>query len=173
MRSSARRAARCAWKRFGLSSRIVGGVVGSTDQFLLNAAAENHRVWFRRTAAADGCSVVDVGDTQLFLGREAMVFPNAGVDVDALIAEIRARECRSVGCWSLSANAALGTRLVARGFGWGWRPHWMAIDLDADLAAAPSRFSVVPAAPPYARTLPYAPSGSEPDGSFRLGAGLD
>jgi ribosomal protein S18 acetylase RimI-like enzyme len=142
------------------------------DQLLLRAAAENHRVWFRRTAAAEGCAVVDVGDTQLFLGREAMVFPDADLDVDALMGEIRARECRSVGCWSLSANAALGTRLVARGFGWGWRPHWMAIDLDDACAAAPSRFSVVPAAPPYARTLPYAPSSPEPEGSVRLGVRL-
>jgi ribosomal protein S18 acetylase RimI-like enzyme len=142
------------------------------DQLLLNAAAENHRVWFRRTAAAEGCAVVDVGETQLFLGREAMVFPAAGLDVDALMAEIRARGCRTVGCWSLSANAALGTRLVARGFGWGWRPHWMAIDLDDAYGAAAPRFPVVPAAPPYARTLPYAPSGCEPEDSFRLGVRL-
>jgi hypothetical protein len=27
----------------------------------------------------------------------------------------------------LGANDRLGVRLVARGFGWGWRPHWMAL----------------------------------------------
>jgi ribosomal protein S18 acetylase RimI-like enzyme len=155
-----------------LSSRIVRRVAGSIDESLLNAAAQNHRVWFRRSAAAEGCTVVDAGGTQLCLGREAMVFPESGLDVDALMAEIRARECGSVGCWSLSANAALGTRLLARGFGWGWRPHWMAIDLDDAFGGAPARFSVVPAAPPYARTLPYAPSGPEPEGSFRLGVRL-
>lgn len=56
--------------------------------------------------------MVDTAETQLFLGREAMLFPESALDVDALMVEIRARECRSVGCWSLSADAALGTRLV-------------------------------------------------------------
>jgi ribosomal protein S18 acetylase RimI-like enzyme len=118
---------------------------------------------------------VDAGENKLFLGREAMIFPDSELDVDALMAEIRARECRGVGCWSLSADAALGTRLVARGFGWGWRPHWMAIDLDHGgdgFGGASGRFSVIPAEPPYAKTLPYAPSGSEPEGSFRLGVRL-
>jgi GNAT superfamily N-acetyltransferase len=142
------------------------------DESLLNAAAENHRVWFARSAAAEGCAVVDAGETQLFLGREAMLFPESAPDLDALMLEIRARECRSVGCWSLSADPALGTRLVARGFGWGWRPHLMAIDLDDAFGAASPRFSVVPAAPPYARTLPYAPSAPEPEGTFRLAVRL-
>jgi GNAT superfamily N-acetyltransferase len=31
---------------------------------------------------------------------------------------------------------------------------------------------VVPAAPPYAKTLPYSPSGPDPEGSFRLGVRL-
>jgi GNAT superfamily N-acetyltransferase len=48
----------------------------------------------------------------------------------------------------------------------------MAIDLDDAGAAVPSRFSVVPAAPPYARTLPYPPSSPEPEGSVRLGVRL-
>jgi PPOX class probable FMN-dependent enzyme len=87
-------------------------VARSTEESPLDAAAENHRVWFRRTAAAEGCAVVDTAETQLFLGREAMLFPESALDVDALMVEIRARECRSVGCWSLSADAALGTRLV-------------------------------------------------------------
>jgi len=101
-----------------------------------------------------------------------MLFPDSALDVDVLMDEIGARECRSVGCWSLSADPALGTRLVARGFGWGWRPHWMAIDLDDVVGTASSRFSVARAAPPYAKTLPYAPSGPEPESSFRLGVRL-
>ncbi|HEY5195621.1 MAG TPA: GNAT family N-acetyltransferase [Solirubrobacteraceae bacterium] len=144
------------------------------EDSLLNAAAENHRVWFRRNVAAEGGVVVEVGGSELFVGRDAMVFPGgAQLDVDALTAEIRARGCCSVGCWSLSANAELGTRLVARGFAWGWRPLWMAIDLDEN-AGEPfsTRFAVEPAGPPYARTLPYAPSGPEPQGSFRLGVRL-
>ncbi len=114
------------------------------------------------------------GGTELFLGREVMVFPGRQLDVDALMAEIRARDCRSVGCWSLTADAELGTRLTAHGFGWGWQPHWMAIDLDDCWreAAPPTDVAVEPAAPPYARTLPYAPEGPEPQGSFRLGVRL-
>jgi GNAT superfamily N-acetyltransferase len=119
-----------------------------------------------------------------------MVFPRAELDVDALIAEIRARGCAGVGCWSLTADARLGTRLVPRGFGWGWRPHWIALELRAAehhsdpapsaFAAAPApppaprptRFAVIPATPPYATTLPYAPHGPEPAGAIRLGVRL-
>ncbi len=152
---------------------IVGPVSGAANQVLLAAAADNHRVWFRRSTVADGGEVVRVGEAELFLGRETMVFPGDELDVDALMAEIRARDCASVGCWSLAPDSELGTRLVARGFGWGWRPHWMAIDLtDVCREAPPAGFAVEPAAPPYARTLPYSPSGPDPKGSFRLGVRL-
>ncbi|MFZ0091241.1 MAG: GNAT family N-acetyltransferase [Solirubrobacteraceae bacterium] len=145
----------------------------ATDEALLDATAENHRVWFRRIAAADGLDVVDVCGSELFLGAEAMIFPGPDLDADKLMREIRAHDCRSAGCWSLSADSALGTRLVARGFGWGWRPHWMAIDLDdAGRRLAAGSFPVEMAAPPYARTLPYAPHGPEPAGGFRLGVRL-
>jgi ribosomal protein S18 acetylase RimI-like enzyme len=33
-------------------------------------------------------------------------------------------------CWSLGEDRVLGTLLIARGFEWGWEPHWMALDLD-------------------------------------------
>jgi GNAT superfamily N-acetyltransferase len=32
-------------------------------------------------------------------------------------------------CWSLTEDHALGVRLLARGFEWGWEPWWMALDL--------------------------------------------
>ena len=32
------------------------------------------------------------------------------------------------GIWSLGRNDELGVRLVARGYEWGWRPHWMGVD---------------------------------------------
>ncbi len=116
---------------------------------------------------------MEVTGTEVCFGPEAMLFPAARLDVDGLVAEIRARDCESVGCWSLSADARLGTRLVARGFGWGWSPHWMAIDLGEGFPEpAPTSFAVEPAGPPYATTLPYAPTGPEPRGSFRLGVRL-
>jgi predicted N-acetyltransferase YhbS len=39
---------------------------------------------------------------------------------------------RHVACWSLEPPQPrdLGARLVARGFEWGWQPHWMALDLE-------------------------------------------
>jgi hypothetical protein len=37
---------------------------------------------------------------------------------------------RTVSCWSLDEDEALGTLLIARGFEWGWQPWWMALDLD-------------------------------------------
>jgi ribosomal protein S18 acetylase RimI-like enzyme len=148
-------------------------VASAGDDVLLRAAAENHRVWFRRSVAAEGGDVIDVGGSDLFTGRNAMIFPGPELDVDALMTEIRERGCGSVGCWSLSSDAELGTRLVARGFGWGWQPHWMAIDLDGNSREAPAtRFTVELAVPPYAKTLPYAPSGPEPRGSVRLGVRL-
>jgi ribosomal protein S18 acetylase RimI-like enzyme len=81
------------------------------------------------------------------------------------------------GIWSLGRNDDLGVRLVARGYEWGWRPHWMGVDLDdepsslADLAAA-SGFRVAPAGPPFAKTLPYREEGSLPDGAVHLGVRL-
>ncbi len=145
----------------------------AADEALLRATAENHRAWFRRIAALHRSRIVDVGGSELFLGGEAMTFPERELDPDALMTAVQVHGCRSVGCWSLGADAALGTRLVARGFGWGWRPHWMGIDLgDAGRWPPPGSFPVEMAAPPYARTLPYAPGGPEPPGGFRLGVRL-
>ncbi|HEX5195379.1 MAG TPA: GNAT family N-acetyltransferase [Solirubrobacteraceae bacterium] len=149
----------------------------SDDDALLRAVADNHRDWMARWAAAEGADAVVVGAATVYLADEAGVFPEVAPDPDALVDAIRARDCRSVGYWSLTADDELGARLLARGFGWGWRPHWMAIELDDPAAFAPSPelpFTVAPAAPPYARTLPYAPSPQVPDppGTLRLGVRL-
>jgi GNAT superfamily N-acetyltransferase len=40
-----------------------------------------------------------------------------------------ALELPTMACWSLAPDDALGVRLLARGFEWGWQPHWMALDL--------------------------------------------
>jgi ribosomal protein S18 acetylase RimI-like enzyme len=155
----------------------VAGGPRSDDVALLRAVADNHRDWMARWAAAGGGAAVAVDGEELFLADEASLFPTAAPDPDALLRAIRAHDCRSVGYWSLAGDDELGARLVARGFGWGWRPHWMAIDLDDPAvfaARAQPAFAVQAAAPPYARTLPYAPSDSVPDppGTFRLGVRL-
>ena len=130
-----------------------------------------------RWAAAAGGGAVAVDGAELYLSDEASLFPEAAPDPDALLEAIRTRDCRSVGYWSLGPDDELGARLVARGWRWGWQPHWMAIDLDDPAAVAsapPPSFTIEPAAPPYARTLPYAPSGAvaDPPGTFRLGVRL-
>jgi ribosomal protein S18 acetylase RimI-like enzyme len=148
------------------------------DDALLRGVADNHRDWMARSAVASGGGVVSIDAEDLYLSREANLFPRSAPDPDRLIAAIRAHDCAGVGYWSLDGDDAVGVGLVARGFGWGWRPHWMAIDLDH-----PARFDRSPAAmfevvvapgPPYANTLPYAPPDGvgDPPGTFRLGVRL-
>jgi ribosomal protein S18 acetylase RimI-like enzyme len=77
------------------------------------------------------------------------------------------------GIWSLGRNDELGVRLVARGYEWGWRPHWMGVDLDEEPdAEVDSDFTVEPAAPPFAKTLPYREEGALPPGAIHLGVRL-
>ncbi len=148
------------------------------DDALLRAVADNHRDWMERWAVQAGGGVVPVDGAELFLSDEANLFPSTAPDPDTLLAAIRAHDCAGVGYWSLGGDDRLGARLVARGFGWGWRPHWMAIDLDdeARFAAAPDLGFDVVVAPrsPFARTLPYAPPAGidDPPGVLRLGVRL-
>jgi ribosomal protein S18 acetylase RimI-like enzyme len=148
------------------------------DDALLRAVADNHRDWMARWAVVSGRGVISADTAELYLSREANLFPRSAPDPDALIDAIRAHDCAGVGYWSLGADDRLGVRLVARGFGWGWRPHWMAIDLeDAGRFAAatdPGFEVVVAPTPPYARTLPYAPPDQvdDPPGVLRLGVRL-
>ena len=81
-------------------------------------------------------AVVSVDGEELYLSREANLFPRLAPDPDALLDAIRAHDCAGVGYWSLGADDRLGVRLVARGFGWGWRPHWMAIELEDEERSA-------------------------------------
>ncbi len=83
----------------------------------------------------------------------------------------------SNGIWSIARNDDLGVRLVARGYEWGWRPHWMGVELEseppslADLETE-GGFRVVPAEPPFAKSLPYREDGPLPDGAIHLGVRL-
>jgi ribosomal protein S18 acetylase RimI-like enzyme len=150
-----------------------------SDARLLDAVADNHRVWFERSTRTAGLRPLRVGGTTLYPGSEAMVFPDGEIELDALVAELRTGAHRGAGVWSLDFDRLLGARLLARGFGWGWRPHWMAARTEPAaagacerFAGAPERFAVERASAPYARTLPYAPEGPEPPEAFRLGVRL-
>ncbi|HEY0278993.1 MAG TPA: GNAT family N-acetyltransferase [Solirubrobacterales bacterium] len=81
------------------------------------------------------------------------------------------------GIWSVGRNDDLGVRLVARGYEWGWRPHWTGVDLDDEPLALPrlaaeSGFEVEPAAPPFAKTLPYGDDPPLPAEAIQLGVRL-
>lgn len=44
---------------------------------------------------------------------------------------------REIGWWAMEDDVVLGASLLARGFGWGWRPHWMGIEPRALAAQHP------------------------------------
>jgi GNAT superfamily N-acetyltransferase len=106
--------------------------------------ASNHMSMFATHAVAAGGSVRHVYDGVVAYrpGTEIMVgFPDvpparASEFADEVVGFARQhRPLGQVGWWSMDERAApdLGTRLLARGFHWGWRPNWMALS-PADLA---------------------------------------
>jgi GNAT superfamily N-acetyltransferase len=111
---------------------------------LLDAVAASHRSWF---AARGSLWVLVDGEAEL-----------SGL-------------LRAEGVWSLRRDDALGVRLVARGFEWSWRPHWMGVELDSEPEET-GDFEVIPAAPPFAKTLPYREEGPLPEGAIHLGVRL-
>jgi GNAT superfamily N-acetyltransferase len=69
------------------------------------------------------------------LGGGVIPFPRmtrsrAGEQLDAILRFCSRRlPLRSVACWSLEPRPwGLGAWLLARGFEWGWQPHWMWLD---------------------------------------------
>jgi ribosomal protein S18 acetylase RimI-like enzyme len=127
-------------------------VSGAADERLLRAVADNHRRWFAARAEAS-CLVgtdPDVGE----LVRAAWERTADGDD--------------GFGVWSPGRADRLGVGLVARGFEWGWQPHWMGIELDRDPGPV-GDFEVAAAEPPFAKTLPYREEGPLPPEAIHLG----
>lgn len=127
---------------------------------LIRAAAANHRSWFRRLARARGGRVEGAGGVDVIVGeREATIaFPRSR-GIEAAVARIRELGVREASCWTERPDRDLGTRLVARGFGWGWQPHWMALDL-ARLPAPDPRHRIAVGYAPVPAAVPY---GGDPD----------
>jgi GNAT superfamily N-acetyltransferase len=127
---------------------------------LIRAAAANHRSWFRRLARARGGGVERAGGVDLIVGgQEATIaFPRSR-RIDAAVARIRELGSREASCWTEHPDRDLGTRLVARGFGWGWQPHWMALDL-ARVPEPDPRHEVAVGHVPIPAAVPY---GGDPD----------
>jgi hypothetical protein len=140
---------------------------------LLRATAANHRAWHRRCAAVAGggierCDGVDI----VFAGGGGTIaFPRSRARsrerLDEAMRRAHRLALRTMACWSLDEDRVLGTLLVARGFEWGWQPHWMALDL-AQLPDEESEHAVVTAQGGHPRALPYASSRPDPPAARHL-----
>jgi hypothetical protein len=101
---------------------------------LLRATAANHRAWFRRRAAAAGGYVERLDGLEVVVSGEAatVAFPgsrgHSRERLDEPMRYARERGVATMSCWSLDEDRRLGTLLLARGFEWGWQPHWMALE---------------------------------------------
>lgn len=120
---------------------------GATDADLIEAAAHNHTEWFMARAVVGNGEVRETRGIRWAISpREATIaFPRipaarASAALDGIIEEIFSRKPESASCWSLLPTRPrdLGAQVAARGFEWGWQPHWMALDLTADCAASPA-----------------------------------
>lgn len=138
-----------------------------TREDLLRAVAANHRRFLGGGAcAAGGALHRERGLTWTHTpgargaggGEAAILFPrldpeDAGRRLDALLRFCREQSpaLRSVSCWSLlpAQPPDLGALLTARGFEWGWQPHWMWLDLAQmpDDLPLPEGLRVAPAGP--------------------------
>lgn len=112
-------------------------------------AARNHIDWFTKLARAEGQGAGAAhglkwaGDNSRYVLFPSLATKAASASLDEFLADCRADAgVGSVGCWSLvpAEPRDLGALLLARGFEWGWRPHWMRLDLkewNRDLSGIP------------------------------------
>jgi ribosomal protein S18 acetylase RimI-like enzyme len=129
----------------------------ASDPELIRAAARNHVSWLARGAEAAGGEVVRERGLRWIAppagGEAALPFPGvpSRPALDRMLAGCRARGAVGIGCWAsgLEPTAELAARLVARGFEWGWQPHWMAIDLAHAPTADDPCVSLVEVVPEY------------------------
>lgn len=120
----------------------------ATPQQLVQATALNHQELFCMNAIVVNGEIHSADNfkwTHAGLHHESMIaFPvlsedNAGAVLDEIISYYTKYPPQGIGCWSLDPPqpANLGVKLLARGFQPGWRPQWMALDLDTVNLAAP------------------------------------
>jgi GNAT superfamily N-acetyltransferase len=143
---------------------------------LVHAAAANHRAWFRRCAAVTGGADERHGGLDLVVseGAGTIAFPRPGQSrdrlrerVDAVMRRADELGLRAMSCWSVTEDKRLGTLLLARGFEWGWEPHWMALNLEAAAGIEPEH-AVTPAPRELPRDLPYASARPDPPAARHL-----
>jgi ribosomal protein S18 acetylase RimI-like enzyme len=137
----------------------------SSSEALLRATAANHRAWFRRTAAAVGGTARRLpGLDVVVAGRWGTIgFPHSRSRerLDEALRWAHSHGARAMSCWSLREDRVLGTLLLARGFEWGWQPHWMALEL-ARLPGEEPAHGVVPRRGELPSDLPYADGPPDP-----------
>lgn len=113
----------------------------ATAAQLVRATARNHTAWMTEGARASGGEVRRMNgavwtwtpgpDGGVDIPFPRMTGATAGATLDEVVADCRRRAPKQVGCWALTPTRPpdLGARLMARGFEWGWQPHWMALEL--------------------------------------------
>jgi GNAT superfamily N-acetyltransferase len=137
---------------------------------LLRATAANHRSWFRRQAGVRGGGVQRVGGLDLVVVGSfgTIAFPpGRAAGLQERLNDVMALGLRTMSCWALDEDRQLGTLLVARGFEWGWQPHWMARNLST-VPAESGGHEVVATDGDVPDDLPYASAGPLPHAAQRL-----
>lgn len=94
-----------------MNATVLNGEVHTTDSFKWTHAGSNH---------------------ESMIAFPLLSADNAGTELDKIMAYYLRYPTHGIGCWSLDPPqpADLGVKLLARGFQPGWRPQWMALELD-------------------------------------------
>jgi GNAT superfamily N-acetyltransferase len=129
----------------------------SERERLIRAAARNHTSWMLAQTLATGGAPERHGALRWLGGRgghATLAFPRAvpRPGLEAMLDWCRRNGAGGVGCWvtGLEPTGELAARLVARGFEWGWQPHWMALDLERlPLEETDERVALVTDVPEY------------------------
>jgi GNAT superfamily N-acetyltransferase len=124
------------------------------NQELVQATTRNHISWFTQNALmAGGETTYENGVTGIHSpssnpkesGEIILAFPHqdmasARVAVESALILARQKRVRQVSCWSVLPTEPpdLAAMLLALGFGWGWQPHWMSLDLEKASLVQPS-----------------------------------
>lgn len=170
---------------------------GNSPETQARAAAANHAAWFTRNAllSPEFEARRYKNARWLYTPNETIVpFPHlskagANETLDHLVAFCREKQTRTVACWALLPThpSDLGARLCARGFEWGWQPHWMALEpeqMRADfMVPVGLRIEIVDTCDWKADDLPYyeaaspamltAPGSERARRTWHFGAWLD